>query len=77
MFRLIRFVERVNPYKPSVPGHMQTVQTQIRRRRMRRLTRVFSVCRLSSTIWQKIRAKIGAIFAKEIRAVFVKKKGPN
>ena len=35
-----------NPYKPSVPflGHRQTVQTQIRRRRTRRLIRIFTVC---------------------------------
>ena len=36
----------INPYKPSVPflGHWQTVQIQIRRRRTRRLIRVFTVC---------------------------------
>ena len=35
-----------NPYKPSVPllGHRQTVQTQIRRHRTRRLIKVFTVC---------------------------------
>ena len=37
----------INPYKPSVPllGHRQTVHTQIRRRRMQRLIRVFTVCK--------------------------------
>ena len=35
----------LNQYKPSVPflGHRQTVQTQIRHRRMWRLIRVFTV----------------------------------
>ena len=35
-----------NPYKPVVPflGHRQTVQTQISRRRTRRLFRVLTVC---------------------------------
>ena len=38
-----------NPYKPSVPfyGHRQTVQTQIRRHRTRRLIRVFTVSKES------------------------------
>ena len=36
----------LNPYKPSVPflAHRQTVQTQIRRRKMQRLIRVLTVC---------------------------------
>ena len=36
----------VNPYKPSVPfvGLRQTVQTQIRRRTMRRLVRISTIC---------------------------------
>ena len=36
----------LNPLKPSVlfVGHWQTVQTQIRRHRTRRLIRVSSVC---------------------------------
>ena len=35
-----------NPYKPSILflGHMQTVQTQIRRHRTRRLIKIFTVC---------------------------------
>ena len=44
----------VNPYKPSVSffGQRQTVQTQIRRPRARRLIRVFTVC------WQEFLSKI-------------------
>ena len=37
---------RVNPYKPSIlfVGQRQTMQTQIRRRILRRLIRVSTVC---------------------------------
>ena len=44
---MVRFSPKLlNPYKPSVVfiGHRQTVQSQIRRRRTRRLIRVFTVC---------------------------------
>ena len=36
----------INPYKPGVHfvGHRQKVQTQIRRRRTRRLIRIFTIC---------------------------------
>ena len=42
----IRMLIKINPYKHSVPffGYRQTVQTQIRRRRTRRLIRVVTVC---------------------------------
>ena len=38
--------ERFNPYKPGIPfvAHRQTVQTLIRRRIMRRLIKVFTIC---------------------------------
>ena len=46
VFYLVSVLCYINPYKPSVPflGHRQTVQTQIRWRRTRRLIRVFTVC---------------------------------
>ena len=49
-----RHTKVVNPYQPSVPffGYRQTVQTQIRRPRTRRLIRVFTVC------WQEFLSKI-------------------
>ena len=51
---LIREYAIFNPYKPGVLflWHRQTVQTQIRRRRTRRLIRVFTVC------WQEFLTKI-------------------
>ena len=40
-------MQRVNPYKPSVPfvGHRQIVQNQIRCRKTRRLIRFSTVCK--------------------------------
>ena len=40
------YAKIISPFKPSVPlkGHLQTVQTQIRRHRTRRLIGVYTVC---------------------------------
>ena len=49
----------LNPYKPSVPflGHRQTVQTQIRRRRTRRLIRCLHCLLTGISIRNKIKMK--------------------
>ena len=41
-----KLASTLNTYKSSVffVGHMQTIQTQIRRRNMRSLIRIFTVC---------------------------------
>ena len=53
----VEIVRRLNPYKPGVPfvGHRKTVQTQLRRRRTRRLIRVYTVYsqEFLSKLWQK------------------------
>ena len=41
-----RVYNKFNPYKPNIlfNGHMQTVKSLIRRRIMRRLSRLFTIC---------------------------------
>ena len=50
----------LNPYNPSVlfVGHMQTVQTKIKRRTMRRLIRVSTVCLQNGLSKTKYKCKI-------------------
>ena len=49
-----------NPYRPCIPfvGHIQTVQTQIRRRKMRRLISVSTVCLQSQSVLLKCGLKL-------------------
>ena len=55
LFIYLFFFFSINPHKPGGPfvGHRQTVQTQIRRHRTRRLISVYTVCaqKFLSKIW--------------------------